>query len=140
MSCSTGRRHGSYMTLLWLWRRPVATAPIRPLAWEPPYAAGAAQEIAKKRKKKYIETNHNENTTIQEFPLWLSGLNTPLVSMRMQVQSLVSLTGLRIQHCRELWFRSLTWPRSGVAMAVAGSCGCNSNPSLGTSICCYVQP
>jgi len=32
--------------LLWLWRRPVATAPIQPLAWEPPYAAGAAQEIA----------------------------------------------------------------------------------------------
>ena len=32
--------------LLWLWCRPVATAPIRPLAWEPPYAAGAAQEIA----------------------------------------------------------------------------------------------
>ena len=39
--------------LLWLWRRPVATAPIRPLAWEPPYAAGVAQEKAKK-KKKYI--------------------------------------------------------------------------------------
>ena len=43
--------------LLWLWRRPVATAPIGPLAWEPPYAAGAAQEIAtttttKKTKKK----------------------------------------------------------------------------------------
>ena len=32
--------------MLWLWRRLVATAPIRPLAWEPPYAAGAAQEIA----------------------------------------------------------------------------------------------
>ena len=32
--------------LLWLWRRPVATAPIQPLAWEPPYARGAAQEIA----------------------------------------------------------------------------------------------
>jgi len=30
----------------------VATAPIRPLAWEPPYAAGAAQEIAKRPKKK----------------------------------------------------------------------------------------
>jgi len=38
--------------LLWLWRRLVATAPIRPLAWEPPYAAGAAQEIAKRQKKK----------------------------------------------------------------------------------------
>ena len=30
----------------------MATAPIGPLAWEPPYAAGAAQEIAKKKKKK----------------------------------------------------------------------------------------
>ncbi len=41
--------------LLWLWRRLVATAPIRPLAWEPPYAAGAAQEIAKRQKKKNVE-------------------------------------------------------------------------------------
>ena len=32
--------------------RPAATAPIRPLAWEPPYAAGAAQEMAKRQKKK----------------------------------------------------------------------------------------
>ena len=30
--------------------RLAATAPIRPLAWEPPYAAGAAQEIAKRQK------------------------------------------------------------------------------------------
>ena len=33
--------------LLWLWRRSVATAPTRPLAWKPPYAARAAQEMAK---------------------------------------------------------------------------------------------
>ena len=46
VSCGVGRRRGSDPTLLWLWRRLVATAPIRPLAWEPPYAAGAAQEIA----------------------------------------------------------------------------------------------
>ena len=46
MSC--GRRRGSDPALLWLWRRPVATTLIQPLAWEPPYAAGAAQEIAKK--------------------------------------------------------------------------------------------
>ena len=38
--------------LLWLWRRPVDIAPIRPLAWEPPYAAGAALEKAKRQKKK----------------------------------------------------------------------------------------
>ena len=37
--------------MLWLWRRPVATAPIRPLAWEPSYAPGAALEKAKKKPK-----------------------------------------------------------------------------------------
>ena len=36
---------------LWLWRRPVAPAPIRPLAWEPPYAAGVALGKTKKKKK-----------------------------------------------------------------------------------------
>ena len=41
---------------LWLWRRLAATAPIRPLAWEPPYAAGAAQEIAKRPKKQKKKT------------------------------------------------------------------------------------
>ena len=35
-------RHGSDPALLWLWYRPEATAPIRPLLWEPPYATGAA--------------------------------------------------------------------------------------------------
>ena len=38
--------------LLWLWCGLVATAPIRPLAWESPYAAGAALEKAKKDQKK----------------------------------------------------------------------------------------
>ena len=36
--------------------------------------------------------------------------------MRIQVQSLASLSGLRIQHCCELW--SWTWLRSGIAVAV----------------------
>ena len=35
-------RHGSDPALLWLWRRPAATAPNEPLPWEPPYATGAA--------------------------------------------------------------------------------------------------
>ena len=51
MSCGVGRRCGSDPALLWLWRRLTATAPIRPLAWESPYAVGAAQEMAKKDKK-----------------------------------------------------------------------------------------
>ena len=36
--------------LLWLWCRPAATALIGPLAWEPPYATGAALEKDKKKK------------------------------------------------------------------------------------------
>ena len=52
VSCGVGRRRGSDPALLWLWRRPVATAPIRPLTWEPPYAVGAALEIAKSQKTK----------------------------------------------------------------------------------------
>ena len=52
--------------LLWLWRRLVATAPIRPLAWDPPYTTGVA--LKRQNKNKNLETNDNENTTIQN--LW----------------------------------------------------------------------
>ena len=59
MSCGVGCRCGSDLMGLWFWRRATATAPIQPLTWEPPYAAGTAQEIAtttttkdKKKKKK----------------------------------------------------------------------------------------
>ena len=52
MSCSVGRRLGLGLVLLWLWRRLEATALIRPLAWEPPYDAGAALKRQKKKKKK----------------------------------------------------------------------------------------
>ena len=52
MSYGVGRRRGSDPVLLWLWHRLVATAPNRPLAWEPPHATGAAQEMAKKRPEK----------------------------------------------------------------------------------------
>ena len=58
MSCGVGSRHGSDLALLWPWHRLAATAPSRPLAWEPPYASSAALEKTKKKKK--------------EFPSWLS--------------------------------------------------------------------
>ena len=36
--------------MLWLWYRPAAaTVPIRPLAWKPPYAAGAARKRQKEK-------------------------------------------------------------------------------------------
>ena len=42
MSCGVGRRRGLDPTLLWLWGRLAAGALIGPLAWEHPYAIGAA--------------------------------------------------------------------------------------------------
>ena len=36
----------------WLWRRPAAAAPIRPLVWEHPYAMGVALEKTKDKKKR----------------------------------------------------------------------------------------
>ena len=47
LSCGVGCRCGSDPALVWFWRRPVAAALIRPLAWESPCAAGAALEKAK---------------------------------------------------------------------------------------------
>ena len=52
MSCGVVPRRSSDLKLLWLWRRPVATAPIRLLTWEPPYASGVALKRQKKKKKK----------------------------------------------------------------------------------------
>ena len=51
MSCGVGCRHGLDLMLLWLWRRLVATL-IRPLAWEPSYAASVALEKTETQKKK----------------------------------------------------------------------------------------
>ena len=52
--CGVGRRHSSVLMLLWrrLWHRPLATAPIGLLAWEPPYAASAALNKNKKQQQK----------------------------------------------------------------------------------------
>ena len=52
MNCGVGHRHSSDLVLLWLWHRPAAVAPIRPLAWEPPYAAGVALKRQKKKRHK----------------------------------------------------------------------------------------
>ena len=53
MSCSVGHRRGSDPTLLGLWHRLADVAPIRPLAWECPCAAGAVLKSFKKKKKAY---------------------------------------------------------------------------------------
>ena len=62
MSCGVGGRRSSDPALLWLWRRLAAAARIGPLAWEPPHAVGAAQEMAKRQKKKEKEISDFTNT------------------------------------------------------------------------------
>jgi len=64
MSCGINCRRGSDLVLLWLWCRPAATTPIRPLAWETPYAAGAALKGEKTKKE---QQQKNEDTCIPVF-------------------------------------------------------------------------
>ena len=61
MSYGLGYRRGSDLVLLWLWYRPAAAAPIRPLTWEPPYAAGAGLKRKKNiKKQKQNKTKNKE--------------------------------------------------------------------------------
>ena len=54
MSCGVGRKHGSDPALLWLWCRLAAAAPILPLAWQLPYATGAALKKGRGEKKDFM--------------------------------------------------------------------------------------
>ena len=62
MSCGVGCRLDLDPVLLWFWCRLVATAPIRPLAWEPPYAESTAlkRQKDKKKKKVYLDCGPGE--------------------------------------------------------------------------------
>ena len=65
MSCGVGRRRSADPTLLWLWCRPAAIAPIQPLAWEPPHVMGAAQEMANKQTNK-TKQNKDRQISLRE--------------------------------------------------------------------------
>ena len=60
-----GHKHGSDPELLWLWYRLAATAPLLRLAWEPPYALGAA---LKTHTHKSFSTNVLNCEIFQAFP------------------------------------------------------------------------
>ena len=102
LCCRSQTRLGSHVTLLWLWLwcRLAAVAPVGPLGWEPPYAAGAVLEKTEKRKKKKKELVYRS-------------------SVRFQAQSLALLSGLRIQRHCELWCGLQTRLGPDVAVALA---------------------
>ena len=51
-------------------------------------------------------------------PIVLQWKRIQLGTVRLWIQSLSLLSGLRIWHCRELWYWSQMQLRSGVAVAV----------------------
>ena len=63
------------------------------------------------------------------------GEEANIVSVRIQVQSLISLSELGIQRCHKLWYRPQMRLGSSVAVAVAQACSSNLNPRMETSMC-----
>ena len=69
--------------LLWLRPRLAATVPIRPLAWEPPYASGAALKRPKTNKQtkktqktpKHPTTIHKDADLIPHLTQWIKDLS-----------------------------------------------------------------
>ena len=130
MSCGVGHRHSSELVLLWLWSRPVATTPIRPLSLGTSIYHGCSPKKKDKRQKIKIKNIQYCLISFQSYPITLSANSLYrcqnylllkrkrgipvmaqqkwiwLASMRMRVWSLVSLSGLRIWHCHKLWWRS----------------------------------
>ena len=79
MSCGVGHRHGLDPTLLWLWRRLVATALISTPSLETPYAT----KIAKTNKQKTGDSTSlwdevgaflPSRKGVSGVPLWCGGL------------------------------------------------------------------
>ena len=58
MSYGVGHRRGLDPALLWLWCRPAARAPIRPLAWELPYAMEDKKTKQTNKQKKPTRDVH----------------------------------------------------------------------------------
>ena len=90
MSCGVGRRLCSDPVLLWLWRRPAATAPILRLAWEPPYATGAALKRLEKGGVVMMQLKHTSQMTTLLGTAVSFTLNLKMRSFPLQFDALCS--------------------------------------------------
>ena len=93
MSCDVVCKLGSDTTLLWLWCRPAATAPTRPLAWEPPYAVGTA--LKRQEEKKRVKTILNSQA-IQNQVNWPCTRVQPMSFVRREITLVMSLLTQRL--------------------------------------------
>ena len=103
MSCGIGHRHGSDLVLLWLWLSPAATVPIRPLAWEPPYAADVALKGQRDKKKciRYKCTKYKKYIKKKK-KTWSSLVTQQVKDLALSLLWLGSL----------LWHGFIPWPRN----------------------------
>ena len=79
VSCGIGHWHSSDPTLLWC--RLAAVALIRPLAWESPYAMGAAlkrQKTKNKNKNKQKNPLHSKKMNLYQLPLRADNCNNEM--------------------------------------------------------------
>ena len=73
MNCGTSRRQDvdPKWQWLWLWLRLAAVAPIQPLAWELPHAAGAALKCKKKKNEPETVSVHEDAGLIPGLAQWV---------------------------------------------------------------------
>ena len=69
-------RCSSDLAFLWLWCRPVTAAPIQPLAWEPPYATGAALKRLNKSTNQTLGVEFGRLTESMRLPCRAHTLTT----------------------------------------------------------------
>jgi len=112
VSCGVGHRRGSDLAWLWSWHRPAATALIRLLAWEPPYAMGVALKRQKKKKKKKRSKDSKQDLKEKK--------------LRFRVGEVLNVSGLELSlvttEAGELTGRGLRWSRN------AGISLCHNSP------------
>ena len=127
MSCGVGHRRTSDLTLLWLWHRPSATAPIRPLAREPPYAAGAALIRQKYQNQNQPPPKHSGVITLSELQAAFSPeLHPHILCFSQDVRTLgpSAHLGLKPETCN---------PATGTALAGSGSSASGGGKSCALS-------
>ena len=110
MSCGVGPSCGLGLALLGVWDRPAATAPIQPLAWEPPCAAGAALKRQKRQKKK------EEKEIFPGVPTLAQYVGNPIAVARVKAEaqfgSLAQRSEFKDLALSQLWLRFNPCPRN----------------------------
>ena len=129
-------------TLLWLWCRLAAAAPIWPPAWEFPPSESTALKRKRKTKTKTKNKKGEKVFLIVELQLmwkewwkWKKIRSSYYGLAEMNLTSVYENAGSIPGLAQWVKDQTLLW-----AVALAGSCSSDSTPSLGTSLCCGCSP